>query len=67
MSNSSHNESSNLFETVAAAASGLPAARNSGSDISSLASSTELAPMPNISNPEVDIARHPSGIVPVLQ
>lgn len=62
-----HNDTNTPFDVVAAAASGLSAARNSGSDISSLASSTELAPMTNASNPEVDIARHPSGIVPVLQ
>lgn len=74
---------SNPFEAIAAAATGkatntknatLPA---SGSDVSSLSSSTTdlpstvgltdtLAAVNNMSS-SVDISRHPSGIVPVLQ
>lgn len=70
--------SNNPFEAVAAAASGNTNnnLRTSGSDISSLSSSTTdlpsstgladtLAPVNPTST--VDISRHPSGIVPVLQ
>lgn len=56
-------ESPNLLNTVAAAA------RDSSSEISSLASSSaEIAPAATAAaSPEVDLSRHPSGIVPVLQ
>ena len=68
--------SSNPFEAVAAAATGNNTnLRISGSDISSLSSSTTDLPssvgLTDTSAPvntsTVDISRHPSGIVPVLQ
>lgn len=69
--------SSNPFEAVAAAAAGTSNTnlRISGSDISSLSSSTTDLPssvgltdtLAPVNTSTVDISRHPSGIVPVLQ
>ena len=68
--------SNNPFEAVAAAASGnTNNLRTSGSDISSLSSSTTDLPssagltdtLAPVNSSTVDITRHPSGIVPVLQ
>lgn len=68
--------SSNPFEAVAAAATGTSTQnlRTSGSDISSLSSSTTDLPSIGLTeistaanSTTVDISRHPSGIVPVLQ
>lgn len=69
--------SSNPFEAVAAAANNNNYLRTGGSDISSsLSSSTTELPSsagltdtlaPVNSSLTVDISRHPSGIVPVLQ
>lgn len=74
--------SSNPFEAVAAAAAGISHNNNStnnlrtsGSDISSLSSSTTDLPssvgltdtLAAANSSTVDISRHPSGIVPVLQ
>lgn len=70
--------SSNPFEAVAAAAAGTnnnTNLRTSGSDISSLSSSTTDLPssialtdtLAPANSSTVDISRHPSGIVPVLQ
>lgn len=73
--------SNNPFEAVAAAAAGTTnntTLRASGSEVSSLSSSTTdlpstagltdtLAAVNAMSSTSVDISRHPSGIVPVLQ
>lgn len=75
--------SSNPFEAVAAAAAGTSHNNNtsnnnlrtSGSDISSLSSSTTDLPssialtdtLAAANSSTVDISRHPSGIVPILQ
>lgn len=72
MNNTSNGVSASPFEAVAAAASGrhpnLTATPSSHSNVSSLASSTELARLDAPpGQPQVDISRHPSGIVPVLQ
>ena len=74
--------SNNPFEAVAAAAAGTSLNSNSnnviragGSDVSSLSSSTTELPssvglaetLAAANSSTVDISRHPSGIVPVLQ
>jgi hypothetical protein len=68
--------SSNPFEAVAAAAAGNNTnLRLSDSDISSLSSSATDLPssvgltdtLAPVNTSTVDISRHPSGIVPVLQ
>lgn len=66
--------SNNPFEAVAAAASGSTLKAN-GSDMSSLSSSTAELPsvagladsVASSNTSTVDISRHPSGIVPILQ
>lgn len=66
--------SNNPFEAVAAAASGAATLKTTGSDVSSLSSSTTdlpssvgLADSVQSNTSTVDISRHPSGIVPILQ